>query len=69
MSKRGVLILMEILFDYWGEGFIGMGDCNMVNFYEYCIEGLDYILEEFSLVREVVDKWYKDFNWFVILNE
>ncbi|WJH29541.1 hypothetical protein N6H13_01745 [Paenibacillus sp. CC-CFT742] len=69
VSKRGASTLMDTLSNHWGEGFIGMGDRNMANPYEYRIEGLDHIPEELSLVREVVDKRYKDPNWSVMLNE
>lgn len=69
VSKRGASSLMDTLSDHWREGFIGMGDRNMASPYEYRIEELDHIPEELSLVREVIDKRYKDPNWSVLLNE
>lgn len=69
VSKRGSSGLENSLPDHWREGFISMGDRKMNSPFEYRIEGLDHIPEELSLVREVVDKRYKDPNWSVIMNE
>lgn len=69
VSKRGSSGLENSLPDHWREGYISMGDRTMDSPFEYRIEGLDHIPEELSLVREVVDKRYKDPNWSVILNE
>jgi hypothetical protein len=67
VSKRGASTLKNTLTDNWREGFISMGDRDMQQPYEYRITGLDYIPEELILVRQVVDKWYKDPEWSVLL--
>lgn len=67
VGKRGASSLEDALADNWREGFIGMGDRNMQQPYEYRIMGLDHIPEQLILVRQVVDKWYKDPDWSVLL--
>ncbi|MFB5675150.1 hypothetical protein ACE3NQ_11575 [Paenibacillus terreus] len=44
-----------------------MGDPSTQQPYEFRITGLDEIPEELTLVREVVDRRYKDPDWSVLL--
>ncbi|MGQ3480184.1 DUF4179 domain-containing protein [Paenibacillus sp. TY11] len=67
VSKRGVSSFVNTLADNWTEGFISMGDRKTQQPYEFRIPGLDQIPEELTLVREVVDKRYKDPDWSVLL--
>ncbi|HBU82220.1 MULTISPECIES: DUF4179 domain-containing protein [Paenibacillus] len=67
VSKRGASSLEGALADNWREGVISMGDRSMRQPYEYRITGLDYIPDELILIRQVVDKWYKDPDWSVLL--
>ncbi|QDY82616.1 DUF4179 domain-containing protein [Paenibacillus polymyxa] len=57
----------KTLTDHWREGYISMGDRRAKQPYEFRIMKLDQIPEELILVREVVDKRYKDPNWSVLL--
>lgn len=57
----------KTLSEHWREGYISMGDLRAKQPYEFRIMKLDQIPEELTLVREVVDKRYKDPNWSVSL--
>lgn len=67
VNIRGSYSNINTLADNWREGLIGMGDRNTQQPNEFRITGLNQILEELTLVREVVDKRYKDTDWSVRL--
>ncbi|GAB6930939.1 hypothetical protein JCM10914A_49220 [Paenibacillus sp. JCM 10914] len=69
VSMRGGASVINALSDDWREGLIGMGDRTNQQPIEFRIPGLDQIPEELTLVREVVDKRYKDPDWSVIFNK
>ncbi|WP_054955175.1 DUF4179 domain-containing protein [Paenibacillus dakarensis] len=57
----------DTLPDSWREGLIEMGDRSMQQPYEFRIVGLKQIPYELTLVREVVDKRYKDPDWSLMI--
>ncbi|GIP43533.1 hypothetical protein J45TS6_19920 [Paenibacillus sp. J45TS6] len=68
ISMRGSYALINTLADSWRNGFIGLGDRNMQQPFEFQILGLDQIPEEITLVREVVNKRYSDdLDWSVLI--
>lgn len=69
VTMRGASSFVNTLTDHWREGFISMGDRNTQQSYEFRISGLDQIPEELILVREVVDKRYKDPEWSVFIKQ
>ncbi|MEN1986834.1 DUF4179 domain-containing protein [Paenibacillus hubeiensis] len=69
VSKRGASRLYKNSQDNnWKDGVIEMGDRSMKQPYEYRITLLDHIPERLTLVREIVDKRYKDTDWSIVLN-
>lgn len=69
MSLRGGFSFINTLPDNWREGLISMGDRTIHQPIEFRVQGLEQIPEVLTLVREVVDKRYKDPDWSVLLNE
>ncbi|KOP68079.1 hypothetical protein AMS62_24645 [Bacillus sp. FJAT-18019] len=69
ISLRGGYSFVNTLPDNWREGLISMGDRYTQQPIEFRVQGLEQIPEELTLVREVVDKRYKDPDWSVLLNE
>ncbi|MFB5675152.1 DUF4179 domain-containing protein [Paenibacillus terreus] len=67
VSMRGTSTVVNSLPDRWREGLIAMGDRSTQQPYEFRITGLDEIPEELTLVREVVDRRYKDPDWSILL--
>ncbi|MGG3508496.1 DUF4179 domain-containing protein [Paenibacillus lautus] len=67
VNIRGSYSNINTLPDNWREGLIGMGDRNTQQPNEFRIPGLNQIPEELTLVREVVDKRYKDTDWSILL--
>lgn len=67
VNMRGSSSVVNTLDDNWREGFISMGDRSIQQPFEFRIPGLDQIPEQLTLVREVVDKRYKDPDWSVLI--
>lgn len=67
VNIRGSYSNINTLADNWREGLISIGDRNTQQPNEFRIQGLDQIPEELILVREVVDKRYKDPEWSVLI--
>ncbi|MCM3783367.1 DUF4179 domain-containing protein [Neobacillus mesonae] len=67
ISKRGAYSTFNTMADSWKEGKIGMGDRISQQYFEFRIQGLDRIPDELTLVREIVDKRYKDPEWSVLI--
>ncbi|AUO08793.1 hypothetical protein C0638_20715 [Paenibacillus sp. lzh-N1] len=65
VSAVGGSSFENTLTDHWREGYISMGDRRAKQPYEFRIMKLDQL----TLVREVVDKRYKDPNWSVLLGK
>jgi len=69
ISLRGGVSFINTQPDNWREGLISMGDRSIQQPIEFRVQGLEQIPEELILVREVVDKRYKDPEWSILLNE
>jgi hypothetical protein len=67
VNIRGSYSNINTLADNWREGLISIGDRNTQQPNEFRIPGLNQIPEELTLVREVVDKRYKDPEWSVLI--
>ncbi|CCC86428.1 hypothetical protein PPM_p0278 (plasmid) [Paenibacillus polymyxa M1] len=67
VSAVGGSSFENTLTDHWREGYISMGDRRAKQPFEFRIMKLDQIPQELTIVREVVDKRYKDPNWSVLL--
>ncbi|KAF6580611.1 DUF4179 domain-containing protein [Paenibacillus sp. EKM211P] len=63
----GASTIENTLTNHWREGYISMGDRKAKQPYEFRITRLNQIPKELILVREVVDKRYKDPDWTVLL--